>query len=153
MKRPCIVFHLVASISVVFAASAAAQDIMLDKDKAAVGKREYSPYLTRGYPNRVYFGDTHLHTLLFDGRRNVRHPIGPRRGLSLRARRGGDVEHRPPARLQRPLDFLVVSDHAENLGLAPTITESNPELLKTQWGRMVHDFVKQRERWRAYNAW
>ena len=62
MKRPYIVFQLVASISLVFADSAAAQDIMLDKDKAAVGKAEYSPYLDRGYPDRVYFGDTHLHT-------------------------------------------------------------------------------------------
>ena len=48
-----------------------------------------------------------------------------------------------PARLNRPLDFLVVSDHAENLGLAPAIAESNPELLKSEWGKMEHDLVKQ----------
>ena len=47
-----------------------------------------------------------------------------------------------PARLSRPLDFLVVSDHAENLGLAPAIAESNPELLKNEWGKMEHDLVK-----------
>jgi hypothetical protein len=28
-------------------------------------------------------------------------------------------------RLIRPLDFLVVADHAENFGLAPMIAESN----------------------------
>ena len=27
-----------------------------------LGKAEYSPYLEHGYPDRVYFGDTHLHT-------------------------------------------------------------------------------------------
>jgi uncharacterized protein DUF3604 len=32
-----------------------------------------------------------------------------------------------PARLNRPLDFLVVTDYSENLGLAPAIAESNPE--------------------------
>ncbi len=48
-----------------------------------------------------------------------------------------------PARLARPLDFLVVADHAENLGLAPAILESNLELLANDWGRMVHDPVKQ----------
>jgi len=57
------------------------------------------------------------------------------------------------ARLQRPLDFLVVSDHAENLGLAPMIEESNPELLKTEFGRRLHDLVKSGKGGDAYNAW
>ena len=30
------------------------------------------------------------------------------------------------AKLSRPLDFLVLSDHAENLGLAPMIARSSP---------------------------
>lgn len=38
------------------------------------------------------------------------------------------------AQLIQPLDFLVVADHAENLGLAPMIAESNPDLLKNEWG-------------------
>ena len=40
-----------------------------------------------------------------------------------------------PARLIKPLDFLVVADHAENLGLAPMIVESDPELLKDPMGK------------------
>ena len=39
------------------------------------------------------------------------------------------------ARLQRPLDFLVITDHAENLGLAPMIAESNADLLRTSFGK------------------
>ena len=57
------------------------------------------------------------------------------------------------ARLQRPLDFLVVSDHAENLGLAPMIAESNPDLLKTEFGRKLHDLVKSGKGGDAYNFW
>ena len=57
------------------------------------------------------------------------------------------------ARLQRPLDFLVVSDHAENLGLAPMIEESNPDLLKTDFGRKVYDLVKSGRGGEAYEAW
>jgi hypothetical protein len=44
-------------------------------------------------------------------------------------------------KLSRPLDFLVVSDHAENLGLAPAIAESDPVLLKNEWGKAIHDAV------------
>ena len=46
------------------------------------------------------------------------------------------------AKLQRPLDFLVVADHAENLGLAPMIAASDPILLKNATGKKWHDMVK-----------
>jgi hypothetical protein len=42
------------------------------------------------------------------------------------------------ALLQRPLNFLVVADHAENLGLAPMIVEKNPDLLKTNFGKIIY---------------
>jgi hypothetical protein len=57
------------------------------------------------------------------------------------------------ARLIRALDFLVVSDHAENLGLAPMIQESNPELLKSEWGREIHDMVKAGNGYEAFIKW
>ncbi|TDJ74632.1 MAG: DUF3604 domain-containing protein, partial [Proteobacteria bacterium] len=34
----------------------------IDPEDVQLGKAEYSPYLDQGYPDRVYFGDTHLHT-------------------------------------------------------------------------------------------
>lgn len=57
------------------------------------------------------------------------------------------------ARLIRPLDFLVVADHAENLGLSVMIAESNPELLKNKWGRKVHDLVKAGKGREAFQQW
>ena len=57
------------------------------------------------------------------------------------------------ARLQRPLDFLVVADHAENLGLAPMIAESNPDLLKTAFGRQISGLVHAGKYWEAYGLW
>jgi hypothetical protein len=39
-----------------------AQDVQISPSKVTLGKREYSPYLDRGYPDRGFFGDTHLHT-------------------------------------------------------------------------------------------
>jgi len=42
------------------------------------------------------------------------------------------------ARLQRPLDVIVVADHTEDLGLAPMIAGRNLDLLKTDKISLVH---------------
>lgn len=60
------------------------------------------------------------------------------------------------ARLQRPLDFLVVTDHAENFGLPAAIADSDPELLKNEWGKMIHDMIKEgspESQKKAYDEW
>ena len=36
----------------------------------------------------------------------------------------------------------MVADHAENLGLAALIEESDPGLMRIAWGKKVHDLVK-----------
>jgi len=83
----------------------------------------YSPYIGQNFPQNVYWGDTHLHTS-FSADAGL---FGNRLGLDEASRfaRGEEVTSSMgvPAKLQRPLDFLVVSDHAENLGLAPMIAE------------------------------
>jgi Protein of unknown function (DUF3604) len=56
-------------------------------------------------------------------------------------------------RLIRPLDFLVVADHAENLGLSALIAESNSELLKNEWGRKAYDLVKAGKGREAFQMW
>jgi hypothetical protein len=37
------------------------------------------------------------------------------------------------------MDFLVIADHSENLGLAPMMTESKPELLASSIGKKLND--------------
>jgi hypothetical protein len=44
-----------------------------------------------------------------------------------------------PVQLIRPLDFLVITDHAEFIGLAPMIQRSDPALLSDPWGNWVHE--------------
>ncbi len=116
-------------------------------------KVKYSPYPQQNFPNRVFFGDTHLHTSYSTDAGMIGNTLGPEE--AYRFARGETVTSSTglPARLGRPLDFLVVSDHAENLGLPPMIAESNPELLKSEWGRKVHDLVKGGKGGEAYNIW
>jgi Protein of unknown function (DUF3604) len=115
-----------------------AQDVPAPSGK----KVTYSPYPAKTFPNRVYFGDTHLHTSYSTDAGMIGNTLGPEE--AYRFARGETVKSSTGlmTRLSRPLDFLVISDHAENLGLAPAIVESNPELLKNAWGKSQHDLVK-----------
>jgi len=118
----------------------------------------YSPYVERtavdsSLAEGVYWGDTHLHTSYSTDAGMFGNRLGP--DEAFRFARGEEVltSHGERARLIRPLDFLVVADHAENLGLAPFIDESNPELLKSEWGRMIHDMVKAGDSRGAFQKW
>jgi len=130
-----------------------AQDFAVQEGDINAGKQEYSPYLHRSYPNRVFWGDTHLHTSYSTDAGLVGNTLGPEE--ALRFARGEQVISSTgvPARLIRPLDFLVVADHAENLGLAPMIEASDPELLRDPMGRKYHDLVKSGQGWEAYQLW
>ena len=88
----------------------------------------YSPYPAQNFPNRVFFGDTHLHTSYSADAGMAGAIVGPEE--AYRFARGEEVKSNSglPVKLQRPLDFLVIADHAENLGLAPMIAESDPEI-------------------------
>ena len=105
--------------------------------------KHYSPYAFRNFPDKVLFGDMHIHSNLS--------PDAGLLGTSLsaadvfRAARGETVMSNTgqPFRLVRPLDFLVLTDHAEAMGLAPMVRESNPVLLSSKRGREV---------WEAFNA-
>jgi hypothetical protein len=105
--------------------------------------KHYSPYAFRNFPDKVLFGDMHIHSNLS--------PDAGLLGTSLtaadvyRAARGETVMSNTgqPFRLVRPLDFLVLTDHAEAMGLAPLIRESSPVLLSSKRGREV---------WEAFNG-
>ena len=101
---------------------------------AEIDKIRYSPYPEQNYPNRVFFGDTHLHTSYSTDAGMVGCTLGPEDAYRFAMGETVVSSTGVPARLHRPLDFLVVSDHAENLGLAPAIAESNPKLLENKWG-------------------
>ena len=46
-----------------------------------------------------------------------------------------------PAKLSRPLDFLVVADHSDNMGFFPDLLAGKPELLADPVGRRWYDMI------------
>jgi hypothetical protein len=126
--------------------------------EVAEPQKIYSPYVARTATNAtfaegVYWGDTHLHTSYSTDAGMLGNTLGPEE--AYRFARGEEVLSAAGmrTRLIRPLDFLVVSDHAENLGLAPMIAEDNPDLLKNEWGRVVYDMVKAGDGRGAFQKW
>lgn len=105
-------------------------------------KSLYSPYAGRNYPTLPLFGDTHLHTSFSMDAGAFGATIGPReayqfaRGEEITASAGRRVK------LSRPLDFLVVSDHSDNMGFFPDILAGKPELLADPTGRRWYDQIK-----------
>ena len=126
------------SCDAAFAAEQGASEIgtsdigTLDKATAAKAfpaKPPYSPYAGRTFPTRPFFGDTHLHTSFsmdagaFGARLTPRDAYRFARGEEVTASSG------QPAKLSRPLDFLVVADHSDNMGFFPDLFAGKPEML------------------------
>ena len=105
-------------------------------------KRPYSPYADRNFPSRPFFGDTHLHTGFSMDAGAFGCTLTPRD--ALRFARGEQVtaSSGQPAKLSRPLDFLVVADHSDNMGFFPDLFAGKPEVLADPMGRKWHDMIK-----------
>jgi hypothetical protein len=131
----------------------AGQVMSQDAPPPGDNKVKYSPYPEQTFPNKVFFGDTHLHTSFSTDAGMVGNIRGPEDAYRLARGETITSSFGLPVKLSRPLDFLVISDHAENLGLAPAIAESNEDLLKIPWGKAIHDAVKAGNPTAAFDMW
>jgi len=106
--------------------------------KQGIKKPSYSPYAGRGFPTRVYWGDTHVHTDNSLDARGFGVTLGPEE--AFRFARGEEVTTSNGMRfmLSRPLDWLVVSDHSDGMGAMKEIIAGNPNLLKDPQVRKWH---------------
>ncbi len=130
-----VVLLLLAVYLVVAVIPASAQEFNVDKEDMPARKAEYSPYVDKHFPKRVYFGDTHHHSSFSVDSGMFGNTLGP--DQSFRFARGDEVVSSSGlrAKLIRPLDFLVVSDHAEYLGLSDLLVKGDPQLLATEAGK------------------
>lgn len=124
--------------SVALAHGAEPQVGEMQADKKALEKRfaerPYSPWAESGFPRRVYWGDTHLHTgLSVDAGL-----FGARLGLedAYRFARGEQVTSSTgqPVKLSRPLDWLVIADHSDGMGLVNDLAAGSPEVTRFDQG-------------------
>ncbi len=99
----------------------------------------YSPNVAADYPDQLLWGDTHVHTSYSTGDSYVagNNTVTPE--IAYRFARGETVTawNGMRARIREPLDFLVIADHAEGLGLAYEMRDGNEKLLETPTGQAM----------------
>ena len=134
--------RIIFSLSILLAASHFTLPLVAqNKSTTPHATQNYSPYADRNYPTRVYFGDTHHHTAnsgdaFMNGDR-----LSPED--AYRFARGEQVVSSSgiPVKLARPLDFLVISDHAEGLGVMYEVYNGNPVMMAdvtlARWNEMM----------------
>ena len=113
-------------------------------------RESYAPYNKDNFPNNVYFGDTHLHTSYSTDAALFGATIGPDAAYKFAKGELVTASMGTKTRLERPLDFLVVADHAENLGLAPLMTAEDPMVMENEWGKKITKLYKAGDLAKAY---
>ena len=109
---------------------------------AAARTQPYSPYAQRNFPSMPLWGDTHLHTAIsFDAGAFGARLLPPD---AYRFARGEEVVSSTgqPVKLSRPLDFLVVADHSDNMGFFPQLLSGNPSFLADPTGRRWYNMIQ-----------
>lgn len=110
---------------------------------AGMAETPYSPGVGQDFPRNVYWGDTHLHTRNSADAFNLGNTsLSP--DDAYRFARGYEVtaHNGLRAKLRRPLDFLVVADHAGYLGAFYRYMDGDPSITDTEVGR----------RWAVYKS-
>jgi hypothetical protein len=106
-------------------------------------QKHFSPYAGRNFPTQVFWGDTHLHTALsmdagsFGARLLPVDAYRFARGEEITSSTGLQVK------LSRPLDFLVVADHSDNMGFFPRLYAGDPEFLADPTGKRWYGMIQE----------
>ncbi|MHC4438504.1 MAG: DUF3604 domain-containing protein, partial [Planctomycetota bacterium] len=104
--------------------------------------KAFSPYAQRSFPSNVYWGETHLHTGfsldagLFGCILNHEDAYRFARGEEIKSSTGLQVK------LGRPLDWIVITDHSDMMGIAFDIQKGASNILAVPKGKEWHQGFK-----------
>jgi hypothetical protein len=141
--RANLAIPLIATLTL--AAPLAAQDPVPPAEAlegAFPAQKTFSPYAGRNFPTQVFWGDTHLHTGMsmdagaFGARLTPDDAYRFARGEELVSSSG------LPVKLSRPLDFLVVADHSDNMGFFPRLYDGDPAMLADPTGKRWYEMIQ-----------
>ena len=105
-------------------------------------RQSYSPYAGRNFPTSVFWGDTHVHTGAsmdagaFGARLTPEDAFRFASGEEVTASNGMRIK------LARPLDFIVVADHSDNMGFFPKLFAGDPAFLADPTGKRWYELIQ-----------
>jgi hypothetical protein len=140
-KQISVMISLALSLLVIAACKpkAPAAEIPASSD-AATTQAPVTP--ETGYPERAYFGDTHVHTgWSFDAGLDgaVTSPED-----AFRLASGAEVTSNSGqmVKLQRPLDWMVITDHSDGMGTINEVQSGNPEMIADPFLNTLYEAMK-----------
>lgn len=122
--------------SVLFSAlvSFTALPVAASSEGTSDAAKAYSPYANSTQATNVYWGDSHLHTGLSLDAGLFGNTLGP--DDAYRFARGEELTSSTgiPVKLARPLDWMVLTDHTDLMGVAADIQSGTPNILADKKG-------------------
>lgn len=108
----------------------------------ALSTRGFSPYAGRKYPTQVYWGDQHVHTGWSVDAGAAGATLTPED--AVRFARGEEIisSTGTPARLARPLDWVVVADHSDMAGTIFSIRDGDASFMAVPLIKKWHNMMK-----------
>jgi hypothetical protein len=101
--------------------------------------KHYSPYAQTTQATNVYWGDSHLHTAFSLDAGLFGNTLEP--DDAYRCARGEELVSSTgiPVKLARPLDWMVLTDHTDLMGIAADIHSGTANILAEKKGREWHE--------------
>jgi hypothetical protein len=101
--------------------------------------KHYSPYAGKTQATNVYWGDSHLHTGFSLDAGLFGNTLEP--DDAYRFARGEELTSSTgiPVKLARPLDWMVLTDHTDLMGVAADIQSGTPNILAEKKGKEWHE--------------
>lgn len=115
-----------------------------NKSEESTSKKEAVTTITKNPNKNLYWGDTHIHTN-FSSDAFLFGTIMATPDDAYRFAKGEVMTYPPTGekiQIKRPLDFLVVTDHAEGLGTMIKARDKAPFLMATEAGRRLAKIVE-----------
>lgn len=99
----------------------------------------YSPNANRAFPDKVLFGDTHVHSALSADAGGGGTTLMPRD--MYRFARGQQVNSNTgqPVKLSRPFDFYMLTEHTDGMGVITDIMRGAANIMADPDGKRYHE--------------
>ncbi len=108
------------------------------------GERREVPYSppVRENTTQLLWGDTHLHTTLSADAYTVDVRVTPEQAYEFARGDTVTADNGMPVKLKRPLDFLVITDHSDYLGIYRRLAADDPGLKDWEVGQSWAEYLR-----------